>query len=64
VYEIALGVQLAWLAVAALARLKVPLPGAGIAYYYLLVTRATVVSLVRYLRFGVPAVWEKAPGTR
>jgi cellulose synthase/poly-beta-1,6-N-acetylglucosamine synthase-like glycosyltransferase len=64
VYEIALGVQLAWLAVAALARLKVPLPGAGIAYYYLLVTWATVVSLVRYLRFGVPAVWEKAPGTR
>jgi cellulose synthase/poly-beta-1,6-N-acetylglucosamine synthase-like glycosyltransferase len=64
VYEIALAVQLAWLAVAALARLKVPLPGAGIAYYYLLVTWATVVSLVRYLRFGVPAVWEKAPGTR
>jgi cellulose synthase/poly-beta-1,6-N-acetylglucosamine synthase-like glycosyltransferase len=63
-YAIALGVQLAWLVVAVLARLKVPLPGAGIAYYYLLVTWATVVSLVRYLRFGVPAVWEKAPGTR
>jgi cellulose synthase/poly-beta-1,6-N-acetylglucosamine synthase-like glycosyltransferase len=64
VYAIALGVQLAWLVFALLARLKVPLPGAGIAYYYLLVTWATVVSLVRYLRFGVPAVWEKAPGTR
>jgi hypothetical protein len=23
-----------------------------------------VVSFVRYLRFGVPAVWEKAEGTR
>ena len=63
-YEIALAVQLAWLVVAALARLKVPLPGAALAYYYLLVTWATVVSLVRYLRFGVPPVWEKAPGTR
>ncbi len=64
VYAIALSVQLALLVVALLARLKVPLPGAAIAYYYLLVTWATVVSLVRYLRFGVPAVWEKAPGTR
>jgi cellulose synthase/poly-beta-1,6-N-acetylglucosamine synthase-like glycosyltransferase len=64
VYEIALAVQLAWLVVAALGRLKVPLPGAALAYYYLLVTWATVVSLVRYLRFGVPPVWEKAPGTR
>jgi cellulose synthase/poly-beta-1,6-N-acetylglucosamine synthase-like glycosyltransferase len=64
VYAIALAVQLAWLVFAALARLKLPLPGAALAYYYLLVTWATVVSLVRYLRFGVPAVWEKAPGTR
>jgi cellulose synthase/poly-beta-1,6-N-acetylglucosamine synthase-like glycosyltransferase len=64
VYEVALAVQLAWLVVAALGRLKVPLPGAALAYYYLLVTWATVVSLVRYLRFGVPPVWEKAPGTR
>jgi cellulose synthase/poly-beta-1,6-N-acetylglucosamine synthase-like glycosyltransferase len=64
VYAIALALQLAWLVVALLARLKVPFPGAALAYYYLLVTWATVVSLVRYLRFGVPPVWEKAPGTR
>ena len=40
------------------------LPGSALDSYYLLVTWATVVSLVRYLRFGVPPVWEKAPGTR
>ena len=56
VYDIALGVQLLLLLAAAL--------GVGIARYYLLVTWATVVSLVRYLRFGVPAVWAKAEGTR
>jgi cellulose synthase/poly-beta-1,6-N-acetylglucosamine synthase-like glycosyltransferase len=64
VYEIALAAQLAWLVLAAAGRLKIPLPGAGLAYYYFLVTLATIVSLVRYFRFGVPAVWEKAPGTR
>ena len=56
VYQVALGVQLAVLLAAAL--------GVGIARYYVLVTWATVVSLVRYLRFGVPAVWGKAEGTR
>jgi cellulose synthase/poly-beta-1,6-N-acetylglucosamine synthase-like glycosyltransferase len=56
VYQIALGAQLAVLLAAAL--------GVGIARYYVLVTWATVVSLVRYLRFGVPAVWAKAEGTR
>jgi cellulose synthase/poly-beta-1,6-N-acetylglucosamine synthase-like glycosyltransferase len=64
VYEIALSAQLAWLALAAAGRLKIPIPGGALAYYYFLVTWATVVSLVRYFRFGVPAVWEKAPGTR
>ena len=39
-------------------------PGAGLAYYYLLVTQATVVALYRTLRHGVPAVWDKAEGTR
>jgi hypothetical protein len=33
-------------------------------YYYALVTWAMAVSFVRYLRFGVPAVWAKAEGTR
>jgi cellulose synthase/poly-beta-1,6-N-acetylglucosamine synthase-like glycosyltransferase len=56
VYQIALGAQLLLLFAAAV--------GVGIARYYVLVTWATVVSLVRYLRFGVPAVWAKAEGTR
>jgi cellulose synthase/poly-beta-1,6-N-acetylglucosamine synthase-like glycosyltransferase len=56
VYQVALGAQLLLLLAAAL--------GIGIARYYVLVTWATVVSLVRYLRFGVPAVWTKAEGTR
>jgi cellulose synthase/poly-beta-1,6-N-acetylglucosamine synthase-like glycosyltransferase len=56
VYDIVLGLQLLLLLAAAL--------GVGIARYYVLVTWATVVSLVRYLRFGVPAVWAKAEGTR
>jgi cellulose synthase/poly-beta-1,6-N-acetylglucosamine synthase-like glycosyltransferase len=64
VYELTVAAQLAWFVLAAAGRLKMPVPGAAIAYYYALVTWATVVSLVRYLRFGVPAVWEKAPGTR
>jgi cellulose synthase/poly-beta-1,6-N-acetylglucosamine synthase-like glycosyltransferase len=36
----------------------------GLARYYTLVNWAPVVALVRYIRFGVPAVWDKAPGTR
>jgi len=56
VYEVVLGAQLGLLIAAAF--------GVGIARYYVLVTWATVVSLVRYLRFGVPAVWAKAEGTR
>ena len=56
VYQVALGAQLGLLLAAAF--------GVGIARYYVLVTWATVVSLVRYLRFGVPAVWAKAEGTR
>ena len=56
VYQVVLGAQLGLLLAAAF--------GVGIARYYVLVTWATVVSLVRYLRFGVPAVWAKAEGTR
>ncbi len=41
-----------------------PLPGAAIAYHYLLLTSATLAGLVRALRGDVPAVWEKAVGTR
>jgi cellulose synthase/poly-beta-1,6-N-acetylglucosamine synthase-like glycosyltransferase len=56
VYQLALAAQLLLLLAAAL--------GVGIARYYVLVTWATVVALIRYLRFGVPAVWAKAEGTR
>jgi cellulose synthase/poly-beta-1,6-N-acetylglucosamine synthase-like glycosyltransferase len=56
VYQVVLGAQLLLLLAAAI--------GIGLARYYVLVTWATVVSLVRYLRFGVPAVWTKAEGTR
>ncbi len=64
VYAVALGLQLAVLALAAAGRAGLPIPGAGVALYYVLVSWATVVSCVRYVRFGVPAVWEKAVGTR
>jgi hypothetical protein len=43
---------------------RAPVPGASLAYYYLLMNCATVEALVRYLRSGVPIVWEKAEGTR
>jgi cellulose synthase/poly-beta-1,6-N-acetylglucosamine synthase-like glycosyltransferase len=38
--------------------------GVGLARYYVLVTWATLVALRNYARDGVPAVWEKAEGTR
>ena len=63
-YDVSLGVQCGCFALAALGRFRLPLPGAALAYYYVLVSWATVVALVRYLRFGVPPVWEKAEGTR
>jgi glycosyltransferase involved in cell wall biosynthesis len=56
IYQVLLGCQLGLLAAAA--------AGVGIARYYLLVTWATVVSLVNYLRRGVPATWDAAEGTR
>jgi glycosyltransferase involved in cell wall biosynthesis len=55
-YQVALGLQLGLLGAAA--------AGVGIARYYVLVTWATVQSLVNYLREGVPATWEAAEGTR
>jgi cellulose synthase/poly-beta-1,6-N-acetylglucosamine synthase-like glycosyltransferase len=64
VYVVILAAQVAWLLLAGAGRLKLPIPGAGLAYYYLLVTLATLAGLVRYLRVGVPVVWEKAEGTR
>ena len=64
VYRLALTAQLAWLGLAAAGRLRLPLPGASIAYYYLVVTSATVAGLARCLQGAVPAVWDKAAGTR
>ena len=64
VYAVALGLQAAWLVLALAGRLRLRIPGAGLAYYYLLVTWATLAGLVRYVRLGVPVVWEKAEGTR
>ena len=63
-YQVALAAQLAWLALAAAGRLRAPVPGAALAYYYLLMTWATVAALARYLQSGSPAMWEKAEGTR
>jgi hypothetical protein len=63
-YATALAAQLAWLGLAAAGRLRLPVPLASLAYYYALVTWATLVSLARYLRAGVPPVWDKAAGTR
>jgi glycosyltransferase involved in cell wall biosynthesis len=64
VYRIALAGQVAWLLLAAAGWLRVRVPGAALAYYYFLVTLATLSGLVRYLRSGSPVVWEKVEGTR
>jgi glycosyltransferase involved in cell wall biosynthesis len=64
VYRLALAAQLAGLGLVAAGRLRAPVPGAGLAYYYFLVTEATLVGLVRYLRSGTPVVWHKVEGTR
>jgi glycosyltransferase involved in cell wall biosynthesis len=63
-YRAALAAQLLWLALAALGRLRVPVPGAALAYYYLLVTWATVAALAGYLRHGVAPHWERTEGAR
>ena len=65
VYVVALGVQLAGLAlvgVSMLARGRIRV--LRVLHYYLLVTLATVIALGGYLRHGVPATWDKAAGTR
>jgi hypothetical protein len=56
--------QLGGLALAAAGRARLPIPGARLAYYYFVVTRATAAGLVRYLRSGTPQMWDKAKGTR
>jgi hypothetical protein len=56
VYAAVLAAQLLLLAAAA--------AGVGIARYYVLVSWATVVALVNFVRRGVPATWDVAEGTR
>jgi len=56
VYDVVLAGQLALLVAAA--------AGVAVARYYVLVTAATVVALVNYLRRGVPATWTPPEGTR
>ena len=63
-YRAALAGQAVFVGLAGAGRLRLPVPGASLAYYYTLVTWATVVALRNYLRAGVPAVWAKAEGTR
>ena len=64
VYQVAFGLQLVWLLLATAGRFRVPIPGAGLAYYYLVVTWATVEGLARFVRFGPPLLWERIEGTR
>ena len=52
------------LGLAAAGKRRLPVPGARLAYYYFVVTKATVAALVRYLRSGTPQTWDKAKGTR
>lgn len=63
-YGVLLALQLVWLAMAAAGRLRLPVPAAEIAYYYFLVTWATVAGLWRYARMGVPVTWDHVEGTR
>jgi cellulose synthase/poly-beta-1,6-N-acetylglucosamine synthase-like glycosyltransferase len=63
-YRFAFLGQLTWLGLAAAGKARLPIPGARLAYYYFLVTRATAAGLVRYLRSGTPQTWGKAKGTR
>jgi len=56
IYPVALGLQLGVLAAAAV--------GVGVARYYVLVTWATLESLLNYARRGVPTTWDAAEGTR
>jgi cellulose synthase/poly-beta-1,6-N-acetylglucosamine synthase-like glycosyltransferase len=63
-YQVALAGQALWLLLALAGRLRLPIPGVGLAYYYFVVTWATLAGLVRYLRFGPPLLWERIEGTR
>ena len=63
-YEVMLGLQLLWLAMALAGRFRIRIPLAGLSWYYLVITWSTLAGLSRYLRVGVPVMWEQAEGTR
>ena len=63
-YRVFLVFQLVGLGLAGAGKARLPVPGARLAYYYYVVTKATVAALVRYLRSGTPQTWDKAKGTR
>jgi glycosyltransferase involved in cell wall biosynthesis len=63
-YRLFLVLQVGGLSLAAAGKLRLPVPGARLAFYYFVVTKATLAGLVRYLRSGTPQVWNKAQGTR
>jgi cellulose synthase/poly-beta-1,6-N-acetylglucosamine synthase-like glycosyltransferase len=63
-YQATLAAQVAFFALAAAGRLRLRVPGASLAYYYVVVTWSTVAGLYRYLRFGPPLLWERVEGTR
>jgi glycosyltransferase involved in cell wall biosynthesis len=63
-YRVCLALQLGGVGLAAAGRARLPVPGARLAYYYYVVTKATVAGLIRYLRSGTPQMWDKARGTR
>ena len=64
IYGLALTGQLGFAALALVGRRRARSRVASLAYYYVIVTSATVASLVRYVRSGAPPVWEKAVGSR
>jgi hypothetical protein len=63
-YRLCMVLQLGGLSLAAAGKARLPVPGARLAYYYYVVTKATAAGLVRYLRTGTPQIWDKAKGTR
>jgi glycosyltransferase involved in cell wall biosynthesis len=63
-YRFSLALQLCGLVLAAAGSARLPVPGARLAHYYYVVTKATIAGLVRYVRSGTPQMWGKAKGTR
>ncbi len=63
-YRLLLALQLGGLGLAAAGSARLGIPGARLAHYYFVVTKATLAGLVRYLRSGTPQTWDKAKGTR